>query len=105
MRERLMTTPSAFTLRSLITDEIELREYDSLAALCQVVRDTGPDSAVRRSVHFMVWQRYDAYRRAVDMPEPPEPLAYLGLPVWQEYRRKAAAARDAYGELLVFVAP
>jgi hypothetical protein len=52
-----------------------------------------------------VWQRYDAYRRAADMTEPPESLAYLGLPAWLEYRQKAACVREAYGELLMFVAP
>lgn len=96
---------SSFASRSLITDEIELREYDSLAALCPGARGAQPDSALRRSVHYAVWQRYDVYRRVADMSEPPEQLAYIGLPAWEEFRRKAAGARDAYGELLVFVAP
>jgi hypothetical protein len=100
-----MTTPSTFTKRSFIRDENELREYDSLAAVCRGVRGAPPYSAVRRSVHAMVWQRYDAYRRAADMTEPPESLAYLGLPAWLEYRQKAACVREAYGELLMFVAP
>lgn len=100
-----IAAPPVLTKRMLITDEVELREYDSLAAVCRGIRGAPPESAVRRSVHAMVWQRYDAYRRAADMTEPPEQLANLGQAAWEEYRRKAAGVREAYGELLAVVAP
>lgn len=97
--------PAALASRSLITDELELREYDALAASCDRLRSASMDSAARRSVHATVWQRYDAYRRAADMTEPPPELAYVGQAAWEEFRRKAVGAREAYAELLAVIAP
>lgn len=90
------------TKRHLITDDLELAEYDRLARLVAEVQAKYQGSpSYRFSVRLLVWPRYDAYQRASQMESPPEHL-FIDEHVasWATLREKFRRAADAYEEML-----
>lgn len=94
------------TKRHLITDDVELKQYDFYVSLSEAAnREAETSPSYRLSVRALVWPLFDAYRRMSAMETPPDTL-FLGneSSAWPALRKKFAAAAEAYEELLTELA-